>query len=65
VKPFTKTQLISALQKIEKRWPEGYSLFSWSGSLCLMEGDVFEKGTSANDKVVATFPGIPNDGGDP
>ena len=49
--PYTEKQLIAALKRIEKNWPKGYTLFSWSGSY--------------HDASVATFPGIPNDGGDP
>jgi hypothetical protein len=73
---YTKPQLISALKRLEKNWPEGYSLFSWSGTLCLMEDDLIEdrsanrhpNGHSSNrsyrDAIVETF-SIPNDGGDP
>lgn len=75
--PYTEKQLISALRKIEKNWPGGYTLFSWSGSLHLLQDELIPEGEkqyinghtgyagSYHDASVATFPGIPNDGGDP
>lgn len=57
------------LRKLSERWPDGYSLFSWSGTLCLVEDRKMPGGNlyngSANDAIVDEFQGIPNDGGDP
>lgn len=66
---YTEKQLIAALKKLESRWPDGHSLFSWSGTLCLMNDNFMPDGDeytgSANDAVIEDFPGIPSDGGDP
>jgi len=68
-KPYTVDEVRDILDKLSKRWPYGYSLFSWSGSLHLMDDDKMQDGDqyagSAYDAIVDTFPGIPNDGGDP
>lgn len=71
-------QLMSLLRKLEKGWPEGYTLFSWSGTLCLLRdkdlpkeieiksnGHYGTKAGSYSDAILETFPGIVNDGGDP
>lgn len=76
MKPYTEKQLVAALKRIEKRWPDGYLLFSWSGSLSLMRrSDMPEdprmlacqtgRSGSAADAIVEEFGGIPSDGGDP
>lgn len=63
---WTESHLRAQLRKMEKNWPEGYRLFSWSGTLCLMEDDPDPQcRTPARDLVIETFPGISNDGGDP
>ena len=50
-------QSIHQLQKLAEDWPDTLELFSWSGSLCVVQ--------ISDGEVVATIPGIPNDGGDP
>lgn len=74
---YTEKQLISALRRLEKNWPIGYSLFSWSGTLCLIKNDLINdkdiqrhpNGHTSNrsyrNAIVESFLGIPNDGGDP
>jgi len=75
VSAYTERQLVQALKRLEKRWPEGYVLFSWAGTLCLIDRvdlpsptlstTVSGHSSSYRDAVVETFPGIPSDGGDP
>jgi hypothetical protein len=69
---YTEKQTIAALRRLEKNWPEGYTLFSWSGSLVLLRDELLPEesggkchGGSHDDAIVADFPGISNDGGDP
>jgi hypothetical protein len=65
---YTVKQVVAELKKLERRWPDGYSLFSWSGKLCLMDDRKMQDGSlyggSAHDAIVEDF-SIPNDGGDP
>lgn len=74
---YTEKQLISALKRIEKNWPKGYTLFSWCGVLHLLKDDLLPSGPekrhinghstydgSYGDASIETFHGIPNDGGD-
>lgn len=64
--PLTEEQVIRALDRLADRWPEGYVLFSWSGSLHLLRpGAESDFGGIYESKIAATFPGIVNDGGDP
>lgn len=68
LKPYTEKQLVAALRRVEARWPDNYTLFSWSGTLCLLRtADIPEKEFvgSYHDAEVCDFPGITNDGGDP
>ncbi len=46
---------IKSLERLAKRWPQSLSLFSWSGSLC-----VVKDGVSFGAEI-----DILNDGGDP
>lgn len=70
---YTEEQLIAALRKLEKNWPDTHMLFSWSGSLCLMRKSLLpacgSESTnileSYNDAIVETFNRIESDGGDP
>lgn len=57
---------IEALQRLAGRWPQSLTLFSWSGTLCIVrsEEDLFNGG-DPNDAIVAEIGGIPNDGGGP
>jgi len=68
-RPYTLNEIVEILDNLSKRWPYGYSLFSWSGSLHLMDDSKMPDGAHYNgssyDAIVDTFPGIPNDGGDP
>ena len=52
---------IKSLERLAKRWPETLKLFSWSGSLVVMDSDM-EPGS---DAVLRWIVGINNDGGDP
>lgn len=75
---YTEEQTIRAIKRLEKNWPEGYMLFSWAGTLCLLKtedipgpdismtisGHTQYRG-SYNDAIVERFQGIPSDGGDP
>jgi len=72
---YSEPELVRALKRLEKRWPEGYVLFSWAGTLCLINlSDLPSPSrvsghpkyrSSYEDAVVETFPGISSDGGDP
>ena len=50
------SEIISRLKAIEKRWPDNLMLFSWSGSLILVDSDTQE--------ILENF-NIASDGGDP
>jgi hypothetical protein len=52
---------IRALERLAKKWPQTLQLFSWSGSLVVMDAGMVP-GEAA---VFTTIIGIPNDGGDP
>lgn len=66
----TTVQVMKALRKLEKSWPDHLWLFAASGTLCLMEnGDDGERmvlpgGGYDPDAMVARYPGVENDGGD-
>ena len=65
----TLRRLVRRLRQIERDWPEGYWLFSASGSLHLMREKPEGRATGARGgmdqtDIVETFSGIPNDGGD-
>ena len=65
----TLRRLVRRLRQIERDWPEGYWLFSASGSLNLMREKPEGRATRARGgmdqtDIVETFSGIPNDGGD-
>jgi len=65
----TAERLVRRLRQLEKEWPEGYWLFAASGTLCLMREKSDGRATGAHggmdpDDIVASFDGIPNDGGD-
>lgn len=53
-------KIVRALKKLEKDWPDGYMLFSHSGTLGLYKGTPCDGGYE-----VERFDGIPSDGGDP
>lgn len=66
---------IDSLNRIGKKWPKTLWLFSASGTLCVMrKGENGEQVTTDigkhggggmdQDYVLATIPGIQNDGGD-
>jgi hypothetical protein len=52
---------IRSLKRLAKRWPQTLKLFSWSGSLCVMDNDM----EPTNAAILDDIYGIPNDGGDP
>lgn len=54
---------VNALRRIGKRWPKTIKLFSWSGSLVIFDTD--DDLADPIHSVLATVPGIINDGGDP
>lgn len=56
-----EARAIRSLERLAKTWPQTLKLFSWSGSLVVMDADM-EPGTAAS---LADIQGIPNDGGDP
>lgn len=68
-KMLTEQQVIRALRRLSDGWPDDLTLFSWSGTVCLMrtsempvhEGD----GISCRDAILEQFDGITSDGGDP
>lgn len=60
-----EAKAVAELQALAKRWPKTLKLFSWSGSLVIFDIEHPSHGVSANDEVLATVHGIPNDGGDP
>ncbi|MFK0570829.1 hypothetical protein [Endozoicomonas sp.] len=51
---------IRALKRLAKKWPDSISLFSWSGTLCVMKRD--STGLLAE---IDAIQGIDNDGGCP
>lgn len=51
---------IAALGKLARKWPKTLRLYSWNGTLVVMDADV----PPSEDAVFATILGIPNDGGD-
>jgi hypothetical protein len=57
--------VISALERLAKRWPDSLTLFSWSDSTAWRDNDRERNGISASDVTICTIEGIPNDGGDP
>jgi hypothetical protein len=52
---------IRSLERLAKKWPQTLHLFSWSGSLVVMDAAM----VPSEDAVFTTIMGIPNDGGDP
>lgn len=52
---------ITALQRLADKWPNTLKLFSWSGSLLVMDANM----TPGPLAELAAIHGIPNDGGDP
>jgi hypothetical protein len=57
---------IEAFQRLASRWPESLTLFSWSGTLCIVrsEDDLYDGG-DPDAAVITTIEGIPNGGGAP
>jgi hypothetical protein len=57
---------IASLERLAKRWPRSLTLFSWSGTLCIVRSDAdLLNGGNPNDAIITTVEGIPNGGGDP
>ncbi len=57
-------QEVAAIRKMKRlaaRWPQTLKLFSWSGSLVVMDA-AMPPGEAA---IFTGIPNIPNDGGDP
>jgi hypothetical protein len=56
-----EAKAVRSLKRLARTWPQSLKLFSWSGSLVVMDADM-EPG---DDAVLEQIHGIPNDGGDP
>ncbi len=56
-----EAKAIAALRRLAKTWPQTLSLFSWSGSLIVMDATM-TPGAAAELEAIH---GILNDGGDP
>lgn len=56
-----EARAISDLKRLAKTWPQTLKLFSWSGSLVIMDANMEAGAAAEMDQIV----GIPNDGGDP
>jgi hypothetical protein len=52
-----EAEIVIALNRLAKYWPDHLMLFSSSGSLLLVD--------RFNKQILADIPGIHNDGGDP
>lgn len=52
---------IRSLKRLARSWPQTLKLFSWSGSLLIMDAEQ----PSSEKAVLDTVSGIPSDGGDP
>jgi hypothetical protein len=52
---------IRDLRALAKRWPDSLTLFSWNGSLVVLDGLM----ESSDAAILESIEGIPNDGGDP
>lgn len=65
----TEKQIIRALRRLEKNWPNNFWLFAGDGTLHLMKTDsggchVHQEDSSVDQKYIVTdFPGIDCDGG--
>jgi hypothetical protein len=57
---------IASLERLARQWPPSLTLFSWSGTLCVVrsEADIVEA-DDPGDAVITTIEGIPNGGGAP
>lgn len=62
-RPLTEEErdAIRSLKRLAKKWPQSLKLFSWSGSLCVMDAAMRPGSEAELDHII----GIPNDGGDP
>lgn len=56
---------IRELQSLAERWPQTLGLFSWSGSLVVVQLQDGGFPENISENVLADIVGIPNDGGDP
>lgn len=66
----TEAQIVRALERLDKGWPKGLMLLSWSGSLHLVRipDDGSDRDNCAGvytDDIVWSGTNITNDGGDP
>jgi hypothetical protein len=63
----THKQVIAALDRLEKGWPDDLLLFSWSGTLCLIHvNDAVDAGLGVfEDDIIWNSCAITNEGGDP
>jgi len=56
-----EARAIRSLKRLARSWPQSLKLFSWSGTLVVMDNDM----PACSDAELDTITGIPNDGGDP
>ncbi len=56
-----EVKAIRSLKRLARTWPKSLKLFSWSGSLVIMDADM----PAGNSAILDHIAGIPNDGGDP
>ena len=59
---------IATLHRLSKRWPKSLMLFSWSGSLVVVDREQWHAATDVDrghGRCVMARIDIPNDGGDP
>lgn len=63
----TEEQVVRALDRLAKGWPDNLELFSWSGSLTLIDRNLSERGAPVAKAAIIKEWGseILNDGGDP
>lgn len=58
-----EAKAVRALKRLSNKWPRTLKLFSWAGTLVIMDSDM----EASHDAILVhdtTFD-IPNDGGDP
>lgn len=65
-KKLTEAQVIRALNRLAKGWPDGYWLQAGGsgGTINLVKGNLGLEGTDFHEAIQAFF-SIPSDGGDP
>ena len=59
----TDKQIMRALRRLERGWPDDLALFAWNGTLCLMDENLRHERTWS-DAIIDEYR-IACDGGDP